>query len=232
MYHSVGIERLSDNQIKNLLKGKGVRIKTGNDQKINLSKQQLKKLATAHKKLKAMVLTMDPYQMEQHGSGVFGDLLSSVKKGVDKGVNFVKKYKLQKVVNPLIKLGKKGLHAGLKYGQLQTGVASPFLEPLAQYTHSQINNIPEIGQGFFGDAFKAVAPHLLDLGVDLAKKKISGRGRPIKKARNLNNGGALYPAGRSGSGIITRRKKTLKKTKGKGAFGNVLAGILGQLLPF
>jgi outer membrane lipoprotein SlyB len=42
--------------------------------KLGLSAPQHKKLMSAHKKGKMMTLTMDPYQSQMHGQGLFGDI--------------------------------------------------------------------------------------------------------------------------------------------------------------
>ena len=73
MYHKASISPLSATQISKILNGHSVRIKAGNGHEIELSKEQLKKLAKAHQTGKAMTLAMDPYQINNHqhlrGSG-------------------------------------------------------------------------------------------------------------------------------------------------------------------
>ena len=73
MYHKASISPLSATQISKILNGHSVRIKVGNGHDIELSKEQLKKLAKAHQTGKAMTLAMDPYQIQNHqflrGSG-------------------------------------------------------------------------------------------------------------------------------------------------------------------
>ena len=76
MYHKVKIGQLSNTQISRLLNGHGVRVSTGSSHEIELSKEQLKKYMKAHEKGKAITLTMDPFQMQNHqflrGSGSGG----------------------------------------------------------------------------------------------------------------------------------------------------------------
>ena len=60
MYHKVKIGQLSNTQISRLLNGHGVRVSTGSNHEIELSKEQLKKYMKAHEKGKAITLTMDP----------------------------------------------------------------------------------------------------------------------------------------------------------------------------
>jgi len=74
MYSVADIDSLSVGQLRKLLKGGAVRVRCGSGMKVNLSAPQHKKLASAHKKGKMMTLTMDPYQAEMHGQGLFGDI--------------------------------------------------------------------------------------------------------------------------------------------------------------
>ena len=73
MYHKASISPLSSTQISKVLNGHSVRISHGNKHDIELSKEQFKKFAKAHKNGKAMTLTMDPFQIQNHqhlrGSG-------------------------------------------------------------------------------------------------------------------------------------------------------------------
>lgn len=69
MYFPVKVGKLSDNQIKKLVKGQGIRVKKGVDNVIHLSEQQIKKLERAAKKGMGCTVTMDPYQSSMHKSG-------------------------------------------------------------------------------------------------------------------------------------------------------------------
>jgi hypothetical protein len=73
MYHKASISPLSSTQISKILNGHSVRVSPGNKHDIELSKEQFKKFSKAHKNGKAMTLTMDPYQIQNHqhlrGSG-------------------------------------------------------------------------------------------------------------------------------------------------------------------
>jgi len=74
MYSNADIDSLSVGQLRKLLKGGAVRVRCGSGMKVGLSAPQHKKLMSAHKKGKMMTLTMDPYQAEMHGQGLFGDI--------------------------------------------------------------------------------------------------------------------------------------------------------------
>ena len=73
MYHKASISPLSSTQISKILNGHSVRVSPGNKHDIELSKEQFKKFSKAHKNGKAMTLTMDPFQIQNHqhlrGSG-------------------------------------------------------------------------------------------------------------------------------------------------------------------
>ena len=73
MYFPIKVKKLSDNQISNLVKGRGVRVQFGKDDTIMMSKEQIKKLDRAMKKGKGITLTLDPFQQMHHqrlkGSG-------------------------------------------------------------------------------------------------------------------------------------------------------------------
>ena len=104
MYHSVGIQKLSENQLRKLLKGEPVRVKHGSHHKIHLAVHQLRKLNTAHKHGKASTITFDPYQQSQHAGGFFGDIARKAKE-------LVKKHK--HLLNPVIRSIKGSAHQGL-----------------------------------------------------------------------------------------------------------------------
>jgi hypothetical protein len=74
MYSNADIDSLSVGQLRKLLKGGAVRVRCGSGMKVGLSAPQHKKLMSAHKKGKMMTLTMDPYQSQMHGQGLFGDI--------------------------------------------------------------------------------------------------------------------------------------------------------------
>ena len=66
MYHPASIAPLSASQISKALKGLPVRVSVGNQHDVELSAQQFKNLAKAHKKGKASTITLDPFQIQNH----------------------------------------------------------------------------------------------------------------------------------------------------------------------
>lgn len=74
-YHKINIQRISKAQILKLLKGKRIRVKHGNHHTIHVSKEQHKKIMSAHVKGQGVNIEADPYQIELlKGSGVFGNI--------------------------------------------------------------------------------------------------------------------------------------------------------------
>ena len=140
MYHPIGIEKLSENQLSRLRNGHSVRVKIGNHHKVHLSVHQLKKLHAAHKHGKASTIQFDPYQMEAHGSGMFGDIARKAKA-------FVQRHHLQDIVNPVIAKAKRlGHHA---------------VNRASHYAHSQLNRLQPIeGHGMMSDLAGSAAHHL------------------------------------------------------------------------
>ena len=161
MYHEVGIHKLSENQLSKLRNGHPVRVKLGNHHKIHLSIQQLKKLHKASQKGSASTITFDPYQMEAHGSGIFGDIARKAKA-------FVQKYHLQDVVNPVIHKAKRlGHHA---------------VNQASHYAHSQLNRLQPIeGHGIGTDLgemalAKMTGLHYPLVGSGMKRGRRSGKG--------------------------------------------------------
>ena len=77
-YHTVHIGKLSPTQISKILNSYPVRIKGGSVHSIGLSKEQLKKLSKANHLGKAMTISFDPFQIQNHqqlrGKGTGTDL--------------------------------------------------------------------------------------------------------------------------------------------------------------
>lgn len=79
MYSKVGVAPLSEHQVRRLIKGQGVSIKSGSKHELPMSKEQMKKFERAKKAGRGMVITLDPYQQQMcggkmSGSGFFEDI--------------------------------------------------------------------------------------------------------------------------------------------------------------
>ena len=199
MYHEVGIAKLSPAQLSRLRNGHKVRVKMGEAHKIKVSQEQLKKLNSAQKKGKAYTILFDPYQIEQHGAGIYGNI-STKSKSCGKGV----------VSDVLHTAGNVSQSVGLGVARKHT--TTPKKRPIRK------------GKGFLGDLGNiaktgalSIAQQGIDAGTNYLNNKINGTGaashRRIVGRRSINKkkshgggglgccgsgcgkGGALYPAG-------------------------------------
>ena len=158
MYEVVSVGKLSETQKSKLRNGHPVRVKKGSGNSLCLSHDQIKKLESAARKGKAVTITLHPEQAEKHGSGIFGDIATKIKKLAVQNKD---------LINPII---------GRVRGTAKKGVSK-----LANKANETIDK------------------YITDI-----------------------EGGALYPAGHTGSGI----KKRGRPKKGKGVIGDVLKGII------
>ena len=190
MYHEVGIAKLSPAQLSRLRNGHKVRVKIGNAHKINVSQEQLKKLNSAHKKGKAYTILFDPYQIEKHGAGIYGNI-STKSKCCGKGV-----------VSDALQLASN-ISEKVGLGVARKHTAAPKKRTIKK------------GKGFLGELGNiaktgalSIAQQGIDAGASYLNNKINGTGavshRRIVGRRSVNKkkshggsgfGGALYPAG-------------------------------------
>ena len=226
MYHSTGVQKLSESQKSKLRNGHPVRIKLGSGNTLNLTDQQIKKLQSAHKKGAAYTITFHPEQAEKHGSGFFGDIASKAKA-------FAKKHK--DLINPIIAKVKAGAHSGIdKLSAKAREKIDDIIKPIeGEGVVKPKRGRPKKGEGIIGDALKgligmtglgvvkpkrtrkgkgvlsniikAVAPTAIDAianaATSAAKNKVEGMGVKKRKAgrpRKGRDGGALFPAGNYG----------------------------------
>ena len=158
MYEVVSVGKLSETQKSKLRNSHPVRVKLGSGNKLSLTQEQIKKLESAGRKGKAFTITLHPEQAEKHGSGMFGDIATKLKKLAVQNKD---------LINPII---------GRVRGTAKKGVSK-----LANKANETIDK------------------YITDI-----------------------EGGALYPAGHTGSGI----KKRGRPKKGKGVIGDVLKNII------
>ena len=190
-YSSVGIQKLSPSQIRRLKKGHNVRVKLGTAHNIHLSPEQIKKLHAAAKKGKAITVIFDPIQIQNHGTGVFGNI-STQSKCCGKGV-----------VSDALQLAS---NISEKVG---LGVAR-------KHTTAPKKRTIKKGKGFLGELGNiaktgalSIAQQGIDAGASYLNNKINGTGavshRRIVGRRSVNkkkshggsgcSGAALYPSG-------------------------------------
>ena len=158
MYHSTGVQKLSESQKSKLRNGHPVRIKQGSGNTLNLTDAQIKKLAQAHKRGAAYTIQMHPEQAEKHGAGIFGDIkkfaMSTVRKNRD-------------LINPIIGRARSYAKSGI--------------QKLADKANSQVDKYtPEIeGEGIIGDALKGL------IGMSGLGMKKRGRPKGTKKGKGI-----------------------------------------------
>jgi hypothetical protein len=186
MYEEIGIDKLSDSQRKNLIKGKAIRVKSGNSHYIYLTREQLKNVNKAFKHGKAVTIKFDKEQVEKHGSGLFGDI-----------AKFVKKHSLQKLVNPVIRGVKQASHSGVSR-------ASNFL-------HSKIDKLKPIeGEGILSDILGAVSQGTSMFGLGVARKKMDKVSKPRAVKPKAVKPKAVKPKGvKRGKGFLTNLVKSI-----------------------
>jgi hypothetical protein len=189
MYHEIGIEHLSPTQISRILNGHAVRVKHGTGHKIHVSKEQHKKILTAHRKGSAVNLTMDPFQISHHqhlrGHG------HSVHYGHGEGHSPMYGAQYSKAYS-------NTLGHGLKKRAGRRGRGDGFLDNLASKASSIIRSSPDyalqlarMASPYAQEAGKAFLPVAQELATEYGKKKL-GVGRVHKKPKR---GSALLPAG-------------------------------------
>jgi len=185
MYKLTSVNTLSPAQKSKLKNGQAVRICSGSGNKLYLSDLQIKKLNKAGMAGKGITIQMDPYQSEQHGSGVFGDIASKAKQ-------FVQKHKLQSVVNPAIKYGKAKAHAGVAKLAKMAHQKIDTIEPIGGAIKKRRGRPRKVGAGVVSDI-----AGLISKGADSLGLGIKRRGRK--------------PGPKKGKGILTSLAKAAAK---------------------
>ena len=163
MYHSTGVQKLSETQKSKLRNGHPVRIKKGSGNNLHLTDDQIKKLESAAKKGAAYTLTMHPEQAAKHktGEGLFGDIAAKAKA-------FARKHK--DLINPII-------------GRVRAGAKSG-IDKLASKANAKVDEYikPIEGEGVIGDALKGLIG-MTGLGVKPKTLKSTLKSLEAKKPR-------------------------------------------------
>jgi len=162
MYHSTGVQKLSESQKSKLRNGHPVRIKQGSGNSLHLTDAQIKKLAQAHKRGAAYTIQMHPEQAEKHGTGFFGDIASRAKQFA---ISTVKKNR--DLINPIIGRARSYAKSGI--------------QKLADKANSQVDKYtPEIeGEGIVGDLLSGL---IKSTGLGMKKR---GRPKGTKKGKGI-----------------------------------------------
>ena len=199
MYEPIRLQKLSLNQSKNLVKGKGVRVRFDPTSSftISLSPAQIKKLSKAHRSGKAMTLNLDPYQQQITGRGIFGSKFDK----------WAKKTFGEKIYHGVEKIGKPILKKAITMGtaalapyvspvvaQRLGAVANAYVEDPSKYNEGppkqalmNLAKTAAFGSGIFGSkADRAVKRIVGQKGMDIIEK--TGRplaSRGIKKVSSM-----------------------------------------------
>ena len=195
MYHKVAISPLSDTQKRNLIKGRGVRVKhnPSSAQHVYMSAQQMKKLEKAHRLGRGITLIMDPHQATSHqkdgcyGGGIFGPKFD---KFVAKTIGQKAKDKLYLGLNYIAKPLVKGAIGKLAKTAESLGIPGPAVGAMRQVAQ---NYIEDPGKFQTKDGFKK---NIVASALEGAASGAGVRFHSKPKAKpKRKRGGALYPAG-------------------------------------
>jgi len=214
MYHPVGIESLSNSQIKKLLSGGRVRIRSGVDHQIGVVQEHAKKLASASKRGAGIMLQLDPYAQEYNshlqGCG-FG---SQVKKAYKKVGQFVKGNK--ESFRPLASHLKQQAHqniADASYSALNDYNMDPSLvNAYAQMAHQ---SVPQGGS--LKSFNKGLTKFVRSPGMKVVRKALRPIGDQLMSSANLLADTAIQQgtdqamAGLSGMGFRGGSLKSFNK---------------------
>ena len=215
MYHSVGVQKLSETQKSKLRNGHPVRIKKGSGNNLHLTDDQIKKLEASARKGASYTLTMHPEQADKHktGEGLFGDIAAKAKA-------FAKKHK--DLINPIIGRVRAGAKSGIqKLADKANDKVDEYIKPIEgegiigdalkgligmtglgvkpKTLKSTLKSLeakkPRKGKGILSNIIKSVAPAAIDAiasaATSAAKDKVAGLGakrkpgRPKKVARTI-----------------------------------------------
>jgi hypothetical protein len=192
MYHSTGVQKLSETQKSKLRNGHPVRIKKGSGNHLHLTDDQIKKLEAASRKGAAYTLKMHPEQAAKHktGEGLFGDIATKAR-------SFARKHK--DLINPIIGRVRAGAKSGINHlaSKANEGAKKKRGRPRKTTTTKK-------GKGVLTSLIKAVAPAVIDAAAGAAKGKVSGMGAKRKPGRPRKVG---RPKGPSKKGPGRPRKK-------------------------
>lgn len=195
MYHKVAIKPLSVTQRRNMIKGRGVRVRhdPSSPQHVYMSNQQMKQLDSAHRKGRGITLVMDPHQANCHkkdgcyGSGIFGPKFD---KFVAKTIGQKAKDKLYTGLNMIAKPLVKGAIGKVAKAAELYGIPGPAVGAMRQVAQ---NYIEDPGKFQTKEGFKK------NIVASALEGVTSGAGtrqrKPPRKPPRRKRGGALFPAG-------------------------------------
>jgi hypothetical protein len=198
MYEEATIQKLSQPQIKKLLKGQPVRVKHGNGMSVKMSKAQHKKLMSAHKRGAGTILQLDPY-LQQQGAGVITDVIKEIgmellPHAIDAVANVAKKRvskhgkgMFDDIAKDVIPVAIDATAKSAKKRVSGKGVASEVIKEITkELAPIAIDAVAKqakkkVGKGVKEEVVKVVkeigkelAPHAIDAVAKVAKKRVGG----------------------------------------------------------
>lgn len=230
MYHPIGIQQLSHNQIAKLMRGQPVRVKHGSHHKLHVSAEHHKKITKAHMKGAGTTIQLDPYAIDlnrQHlGCGI-NSAVKNLGRAVKHGVRHV---------------GRQ-IHHGVKHvGRQISNRLESELENLGSHISSASSDLGS----HIGSQFENVGSHIAPVGSGFKRRRQRGRGFVGSLAKHAGKavakeavhqgsraleqrlmGGALAPAG-YGEGLRGGRRG--RRGRGEGEGEGVLGAIAGRYL--
>jgi len=246
MYEVVSVGKLSETQKSKLRNGKSARVKKGSGNKLSLTPEQIKKLESAAKKGKAVTITLHPEQAEKHGSGIFGDIATKLKKLAVQNKD---------LINPIIGrvrgTAKKGVS---KLANKANETIDKYITDIEGGGVKRKRGRPKKGKGIIGDVLKnvigmtglgvVVEPPLLQVAEKAKKPRKTKKGKGIGALAKLA-AKALAPIAIdaasnfakdkvSGLGVKKKRKRGRPKKRAGGALlpaGYSQIDVGGALMP-
>lgn len=221
MYIKTSIGKLSDTQLRNLKKGKNVRIKRGTANTVFLTQEQLYKFNHNTSKGKALTIKLTPEQLVSEGSGIIGDLVGLVHPTAGKLASIV------------------GLGMKKKYGRgMGNNLANSLL--MSAGVHNKLYKPKTLGAGFLENLAKQAAVNLaktagkfavdksLELGGDYVKGKIEGLGLKGVPATEKQRQALAFGRAKRAANILASGKKPRRKTGRKATPAQLAALARGR----
>lgn len=219
MYIKTSIGKLSDTQLRNLKKGKNVRIKRGTANTVFLTQEQLYKFNHNTSKGKALTIKLTPEQLVSEGSGIIGDLVG--------------------LVHPTA--GKLASIVGLGANKKGNGILDSLLSNAMFMSSGRgMGRNKKIGAGFLENLAKQAAVNLaktagkfavdksLSLGGDYVKGKIEGLGLKGVPATEKQRQALAFGRATRAANILKRGKTPRKKTGRKATPAQLAALAIGR----
>jgi len=175
MYTPVGIQQLSQSQIKKLLTGGRVRVKSGSALKVSMVQEHAKKLASASKKGAGMMIQLDPYAQDLNREHLEGcGVGKKIKAGFKKVGQFVKgnKEAFRPLATSLKQAGRDKIAEATMYA-LDQGV-----DPALVSAYSQLAQ-EAIPSGVQGGSLKSFSKGLTKFVRSPAIKTVRKAFRPL-----------------------------------------------------